>query len=674
MMKHSHTTPSRPRTSLPRPKALWEFFVCLLLLLTAQPTAAQVNTENIIRMGRNALYFDDYLAAIRFFNQAIEAKPHQYKPYYYRAYAKFTLEDYPGAEDDCTRAIDLHPYITEIYSLRGLCRIHNANYQGAIDDYSRVLSDEPSDQGARYNRALCRLELKQFDEADDDLTEILKQSPRHYKAYMVKAQVCFEKKDTLEGLRVVDTLLTLNPNEASAWAFKGRYAVQKDNYAEADSFLTRAIRLQPDDFENYLARAIARNGMNRFSGALADYDKVIEIIPQHFVAHYNRGLLRARVGDDNRAIEDFDFVLEVEPDNTLALYNRALLREQTGDYRGAAADYTRIIRDFPNFIYGYAARARCRRKYGDKRGAISDETRVYRAELDLMFDGGKKKRNIKKVRQRSDRSLDQYEQLIAEDTDTTGTYVRELLGKVQNRKVERRPIASFALMVEQAETDNSHRTGFLPEVEQLNADQAISERIVLSTGGEAQGQASEHNLASSMSELNRRIDIIATPTLLLQRSALHAALYNYDAALRDAQAAAQTDTTLLPARLQCTAMLLRQCATVEDETTDDIAMAALSAQALREAEAALRLQPGNAYAHYNRGCAHLQQNNRKAAMADFTQAIQLDPRLAEAYYNRAIIHLLQGENDKAIPDLSRAGEAGLHRAYNLLKQARGKQK
>ena len=61
-------------------------------------------------------------------------------------------------------------------------------------------------------------------------------------------------------------------------------------------------------------------------------------------------------------------------------------------------------------------------------------------------------------------------------------------------------------------------------------------------------------------------------------------------------------------------------------------------------------------------------------MEDFTHAIRLDPQLAEAYYNRAVIHLLQGENDKAIPDLSRAGEAGLHRAYNLLKQARGKQK
>ncbi|MBQ5835766.1 MAG: hypothetical protein IIW37_06895, partial [Bacteroidaceae bacterium] len=130
-MKHSHTTPSRPPTTSPRPKAVWEFLVCLLLWLTTLPVAAQVNTENIIRMGRNAIYFDDYLAAIRFFNQAIEAKPHQYKPYYYRAYAKFTLEDYPGAEEDCTRAIDLHPYITEIYGLRGLCRIHNSNYQGA---------------------------------------------------------------------------------------------------------------------------------------------------------------------------------------------------------------------------------------------------------------------------------------------------------------------------------------------------------------------------------------------------------------------------------------------------------------------------------------------------------------------------------------------------------------
>ena len=673
-MKHSHTTPSRPPTTSPRPKAVWEFLVCLLLWLTTLPVAAQVNTENIIRMGHNAIYFDDYLAAIRFFNQAIEAKPHQYKPYYYRAYAKFTLEDYPGAEEDCTRAIDLHPYITEIYGLRGLCRIHNSNYQGAIDDYSRVLSDEPSDQGARYNRALCLLELKQFDDADNDLTEILKRSPRHYKAYMVKAQVCFEKKDTLEGLRWVNTLLTLNPNEASAWAFKGRYAVQKDNYAQADSFLTRAIKLQPELFENYLARAIARNGMNRFSGALADYDKVIEIIPQHFVAHYNRGLLRARVGDNNRAIEDFDFILEVEPDNTLALYNRALLREKTGNYRGAADDYTRIIKDFPNFIYGYAARARCRRKYGDTRGAVSDETRVYRAELDLMFEGGRKKQNIKKVRLRSDRSLEQYEQLIAEDTDTTGTYVRELLGKVQNRKVERLPIASLALTLEPARTDNKHTTAFMPEVEQLNADRLTHERIVLSTGLETAEDLSLQHLQASLNRLNARIETASTPTLLLQRSALHAAVYNYEDALQDARAAVQADSTLVPAHLQCTAMLLRQCATQKEEMPDNLAMAALSAEALRQAEAAVRLQPENAYTYYNRGCAHLQRNNRKAAMEDFTHAIRLDPQLAEAYYNRAVIHLLQGENDKAIPDLSRAGEAGLHRAYNLLKQARGKQK
>ena len=89
--------------------------VWLVMLLAAAPAAhAQVNAETVTLMGRNALSVDDYLTAIRYFNQAIDAKPYLPRPYYYRAYAKFTLEDYQGAEDDCTKSLSLNPYITEV--------------------------------------------------------------------------------------------------------------------------------------------------------------------------------------------------------------------------------------------------------------------------------------------------------------------------------------------------------------------------------------------------------------------------------------------------------------------------------------------------------------------------------------------------------------------------------
>ena len=47
--------------------------------------------------------------------------------------------------------------------------------------------------------------------------------------------------------------------------------------------------------------------------------------------------------------------------------------------------------------------------------------------------------------------------------------------------------------------------------------------------------------------------------------------------------------------------------------------------------------------------------------------------MAEAYFNRAVAALLHNNNIKAIADLSKAGELGLYRAYNLIKQAQKQQ-
>ena len=61
---------------------------------------AQINTDQVMNIGRNALYFEDYILSIQYFNQVIKAKPYLADPYFYRAIAKLELEDYKGAEED----------------------------------------------------------------------------------------------------------------------------------------------------------------------------------------------------------------------------------------------------------------------------------------------------------------------------------------------------------------------------------------------------------------------------------------------------------------------------------------------------------------------------------------------------------------------------------------------
>ena len=74
------------------------------------PVHAQLNTDRITAIGRNALYFDDYVLSIQYFNQVIKLKPYLSEPYLLRAIAKIQLGDYTGAELDCNAAIERNPF------------------------------------------------------------------------------------------------------------------------------------------------------------------------------------------------------------------------------------------------------------------------------------------------------------------------------------------------------------------------------------------------------------------------------------------------------------------------------------------------------------------------------------------------------------------------------------
>ena len=61
---------------------------------------SQINTDRVMTIGKNALYFEDYVLSIQYFNQVIGAKPYLAEPYFYRGLAKMNLDDYQGAEAD----------------------------------------------------------------------------------------------------------------------------------------------------------------------------------------------------------------------------------------------------------------------------------------------------------------------------------------------------------------------------------------------------------------------------------------------------------------------------------------------------------------------------------------------------------------------------------------------
>lgn len=67
------------------------YIVFIIFFIGTLHSLAQFNTNRLMATGRNALYYEDYVLSIQYFNQAINAKPYLYEPWYLRGIDNFIL-------------------------------------------------------------------------------------------------------------------------------------------------------------------------------------------------------------------------------------------------------------------------------------------------------------------------------------------------------------------------------------------------------------------------------------------------------------------------------------------------------------------------------------------------------------------------------------------------------
>lgn len=409
----------------------------LALLFSMVVCHAQINTDRMMNIARNALSFDDYVLSISYFNIVINYKPYLYEPYFYRGVAKFYLDDYSGTILDCTEAIRRNPYFPSSYELRGLAHINLDQFDAAVADYRTATEMSTENRSLWHNLTLCYMELDSLDRADSVANTIIKKWSRYADGYNLKAQVQLQKKDTLAAEALIDRALEADKYNINALNAKGGILMSHESYAEAIDHYNESLRINPKQAGILINRALCHYHLDRYRDAMTDYDQALTLEPSNFVGHYNRGLLRANVGEDNLAIEDFNFILSIDPDDMMATFNRATLLENIGDYQGAIHDYTTVIKEFPKFLYGYERRAAARRKIGDIAGANRDETHLLKEQIAQRYGySTPTSRQKNKTRKKSQVNLNDYQKLVEEDNTQEKMYESEYRGKVQNKDQE----------------------------------------------------------------------------------------------------------------------------------------------------------------------------------------------------------------------------------------------
>ena len=662
----------------------------LILQIFTISLFAQINTDRVLAIGRNALYFEDYVLSIQYFNQVIKSKPWLAEPYFYRAVAKINLDDFKGAEEDCTLCLQRNPFLTQAYYARGIARQSQEKYDEAIDDYQKGLEFKPEDRQMLVNMAVAFIQKKDYNGAEKTFDDLMTAHPKYSMNYMTRGAMYLEKGDTLKALADYNKAIEMDPYYAPAYGNRAILHYQMDDYKDALADLNEALRLDTRESGYYINRGLVRYQMNDLRGAMADYDQVISMDSRNLIARFNRGLLRFQVGDNNRAIEDFDVVIQQEPDNYMAYYNRALLRFETGDYRGAVQDYDVVLKQYPTFLPGFVSRSEAKRKLGDNVGADRDywaaikmEEQAKNGQIPKTSSSGsntavngdaKTDDSEENTREQSDKNINKFNRLVVYDKEQErkSKYQSEVRGRVQDRNVHVDLEPQFVLTYYEKADPVKKLVYYDKMVEDYNGQMVLKRKLRI-TNEEA--ALTEDQIAvhfASIDEYSAEIERDPNnANAYFGRAMDFMLVQDFSEAIKSFSEAIERDPSFTMAYFNRAVERYKQLMYTQSQQankdTYDLSGSGMNLNIGKSAQSQV-----NANTSVDPRSAMLKDNKRayehEQIMRDYDMVIKLNPGFVYAYYNRGLARLSQGDVNRGIADLSKAGELGIYNAYSIIKR------
>ncbi len=679
--------------------------VAVMCVMACGDGVAQVNTNRMMQVGRNALYFEDYVLSIQYFNRVIIVKPYLADPYYYRAVAKFYLEDLTGCESDCNVALEINPFLIGAYNLRGIVHLRQDKAAMAKADFEEGLKYEPDNVNMLLNLGIAGINLEEYDMAIGQYDKILKQDKRNVAAILYRGIAYVEKGDTATAVGEFERATKINAYSPEAYTYLGMTLYQTRDFEGALRSYDHLAELRPKDAFVYVNRAITKYNLDDMRGCEADLDEALRLDPRNKLAYQNRGLLRAEAGDLNRAAEDFSKALAVDPSDDITLFNRAIVYGQLGQAQDALQDLNIIIAKHPDFGPAYAQRAVAKRLMGDTKGSEQDyltamtfeqeKTKRQLAGQSGQKGDGKGGERKKESRGKNDGDMKKYDQMVvvADFGDTDDKLRQEnketIRGRVQDRDIVIDLEPAFSLSFFSADTLLPNAPYYSPSVVKFNA-RGVSDMKMVVTNREVAGDDVSAKVFTMIADVNKRLE--ENPwdaSLYLLRGTLYSIVMNYNSALTDFSASLMKEPTNVVALFNRAASRYKMVETIRGMDGDGYGqmdgelmggrslrqeVAVLDYElVVKDLEKVMELEPDNEFAYYNMSLVLCQRKDFEGAVGLLDKAIGVYDQFAEAYFNRGVIELYLGREEAGVRDLSRAGELGMFKAYNVIKRYGSKQ-
>lgn len=655
----------------------------------------QLNTDRIQDIGINALYFEDYILAIQYFNQVIKIKPYLSEPYLNRAIAKIKLDDFIGAEQDCSKSIEINPFVPRTYYARGYVRNRLGRYQDAIDDFNKAMEFSPSDAGLYLSRAESKEKLKEYKDAISDIEAAKKLDPTNHDMDYNIGIIQLEVKDTTAAIQSFDKYIASNPLDPKGYSVRGVLKMQRNDDKGAYQDYTNAIKNKTDYVGDYINRGILNVQKNNFNEALSDYNNAIQKDPKSVLAYYNRGLLRSNLGDYNNAIGDLAKVVNMDTTNYEARLQKAYLELQVGDLNGAIADYKVILKRYPYFVPAYYGIANAYKKSGNSKeadrynylGFNMENNRDYYKKKQALVAKNQIAKDALKTKD-GENNINIFGETKADVKDSSeekDKYDSKLRGNVQDKFTEATIENNFILSYYSGESEIRQTNTYYPYISQFNSEKKLPLPLKLTNQELILTPELINYHFEQINKISSEIEKTSeNPYLYYARALEFSLVKDYAGAIDDLSKAIMLKKDFALAifsRANIRLKLLDYQQNIKKMKNIDIKNADLADNDVNtqlkliifDFTTTTELLPDFAFSYYDLGNVFYQLGNFDDAISNYTTAIKIDPDFAEAYYNRGLTYLNKDNKEQGSLDLSKSGELGIYQAYNILKRLQEKE-
>ncbi|MDR0371580.1 MAG: tetratricopeptide repeat protein [Prevotellaceae bacterium] len=669
------------------------FFI--IIFCCRLPALAQWNTDRILAIGKNALYFEDYVLSIQYFNHIIRVKPYLWEPYMQRAVAKIQLGDYQSAEYDCNEAIQRNPFSPQAYYTRGFTRIKLQKYVQAAEDFTKALEFSPQNAFLLSNRALACELSGEYDRAKEDLLHYMQLHPKEVQPYYDLGRLSLAQKDTVAAEEYFDKLIELDKKNPAGWSARALLRLQKKDLDGALSDYDEAIERNSNYVGDFINRGIIHRQKNNFNEAIADYNAAIELDKNNLLAYYNRGALRSYLGDTNNALDDIRFVVERDANNMEARYQKALLENEIGNYAQSIEDYKIIIDRHPTFLPAYSGVARAQRALGNQQEYLKYIEMAQRLEENKeAIQQGKGDNIIAETiiannirRNQNSRTLNVFNRHAAQNIDNSAQesrYDSSVRGNVQNIFTDVLLEKNFSLTYYSKEDELRRTNLYNVTIENYNLYTPSYSPLRITNNETALTESTINIHFEKINEFSAKIDAESNnANLYFQRALEFVLIQDYESAIDDFNKAIQLKNDFVPAyfcraNVRYKLLELAEADNNHPDALDKTEKLSLDRRSeidmemvVRDYDKSIELSKDNggfSFAHYNKANLLAAQQQFKSAIESYTAAIAQDADFAEAYFNRGLLYLFTEENEKGLADLSKAGELGIFKVYNLIQR------